>query len=75
MLKVFVVGGFQNSLKQASENLKADWLFFFILPLPFVCCSALLVTTDHVETNHGGQVGEKSNREHIVPVLADAHVG
>lgn len=37
-------------------------------------CSALLVTRDPVGTNHGGQVGEESNRELIVPVLDDAHV-
>ena len=75
-VKSFVVGGFQNSLNQASENLKACRLVFFFLILPFslVCCSALLVTADHVGTNHGGQVGEESNRELIVPVLADAHV-
>lgn len=76
MLSPLFVGRFQNSLKQASENLKVCRLVvFLILPLSFVCCSALLVTTDHVGTNHGGASREESNRELIVSVLADAHVG
>lgn len=69
--KSFVAEGFQNSLNQASENLKACRLVILFIIFIF---SAFLVTTEHIGKNPAGQVGKESNRELIVPVLAEAHV-